>query len=102
MTQEIFSNNAPLPRAVWRLHPGLLLEVCGPTHTSVVQLDIDSALGLAQSLLFDVREARRRPELTTFATEARHCEALQRAERTFNETEARHQAAVVAAGKALR
>lgn len=101
MKNTVPYNNNPEQKSGYRVYPGLLLEVYGPTHSSTVQLTPDTALALAQSLLFDARETLRRPELMTFnATEARHREALQRAELTFNATEARHQAEA-AAGKAL-
>ena len=96
-------NLHPASWTSFRLHPGLVLEIygSGPGPFATVKLSPHGALGLAQALIFDAREALHRPELMTFnATEARHREALQRAELTFNATEARHQAEV-AAGKAL-
>lgn len=96
-------NLHPASGTSFRLHPGLVLEIYGygPGPFATVKLSPHGALGLAQALIFDAREALHRPELMTFnATEARHREALQRAELTFNATEARHQAEAVA-GKAL-
>ena len=95
-------NLHPASRTGFRLHPGLLLEIygSGPGPSATVKLSPHGALGLAQALIFDAREALHRPELTFNATEARHREALRRAELTFNATEARHQAET-AAGKAL-
>ena len=41
----------------FRIHPGLVLEIFGPGTSTKVKLSPRGALGIAQALIFDAREA---------------------------------------------
>lgn len=50
-------NLHPESPTTFRLHPGLVLEIYGPGTSATVRLSPRGALGIAQALIFDAREA---------------------------------------------